>query len=29
MWVNHLSLLPSDPSVITSFNAVNSEWAAA
>ena len=24
MWVNHLSLLPGDPSVITSFNAVNS-----
>ena len=24
MWVNHFSLLPGDPSVITSFNAVNS-----
>ena len=24
MWINHLSLLPGDPSVITSFNAVNS-----
>jgi hypothetical protein len=24
MWVNHLSLLPGDPSVITSFNAINS-----
>jgi hypothetical protein len=24
MWVNHLSLLPGDPSVKTSFNAVNS-----
>jgi len=24
MWVNHLSLLPGDASVITSFNAVNS-----
>jgi len=24
MWVNHMSLLPGDPSVITSFNAVNS-----
>jgi hypothetical protein len=24
MWVNHLSLLPGDPSVVTSFNAVSS-----
>ena len=24
MWVNHLSLLPGDPSVVTSYNAVNS-----
>jgi hypothetical protein len=24
MWVNHLSLLPGDPSVVTSFNAINS-----
>jgi hypothetical protein len=24
MWINHLDLLPGDPSVITSFNAVNS-----
>jgi len=24
MWVNHLSLLPGDPSVTTSFNAINS-----
>jgi len=24
MWINHLDLLPGDPSVVTSFNAVNS-----
>jgi hypothetical protein len=24
MWVNHLSLLPGDPSVLTSFNAISS-----
>jgi hypothetical protein len=24
MWINHLDLLPSDPSVLTSFNAVSS-----
>src|SRR5215216_5017573 len=24
MWINHLDLLPGDPSVTTSFNAINS-----
>ena len=24
MWINHLDLLPGDPSVLTSFNAVSS-----